>query len=244
MPPRQRRGPQMAEERPLRRLGRRSAHDAIVSLLSATVPAMADDVVLRGIGGAPGSRLAELLGEGLAFPSRSPGAVGRLGRVVVDVSGPGELLLAAGDGLPEGPARPEAVAARLRRRGIVLRWGAAVQVDDVRDLLEHCRRRGRSSVEILRADPSLITELQVGAWFDGPWRMRCVRRALQGPAATRLTLRSRRTLAAVADAAFWAGVRERATRTEWQRLTASSYTALLYHRFAGELKPGQERLDV
>src|SRR4051812_8902841 len=97
---------------------------------------------------------------------------------------------------------------------------------------------------MLRADPSLVTEMQVGAWFDAPWRARCVRRALSRQAPGRLALRSPRTLATVADAVFWAGVRERATPAEWQRLTISSYVALLYHRFAGELKPGQERIDV
>jgi peptidoglycan/xylan/chitin deacetylase (PgdA/CDA1 family) len=39
-------------------------------------------------------------------------------------------------------------------------------------------------------------------------------------------------------------VRDAATPREWERLTKSSYVALLYHRIAGEGKPGQERLDV
>jgi len=45
------------------------------------------------------------------------------------------------------------------------------------------------------------------------------------------------------DLSFWAGVRARSSREEWRRLT-SSYSVLVYHRFAGELKPGQERIDI
>ena len=56
--------------------------------------------------------------------------------------------------------------------------------------------------------------------------------------------RSPRQVRAAADLSFWKGVRERASATEWRRWTTSSYAALLYHRFAGEHKPGQERIDV
>jgi peptidoglycan/xylan/chitin deacetylase (PgdA/CDA1 family) len=45
------------------------------------------------------------------------------------------------------------------------------------------------------------------------------------------------------DLAYWQGVRCEATAAEWRRLTAS-YSVLVYHRFAGELKPGQERIDI
>jgi len=33
-------------------------------------------------------------------------------------------------------------------------------------------------------------------------------------------------------------------RSEQRRLSGRSYVALVYHRFAGELKPGQERIDI
>lgn len=33
-------------------------------------------------------------------------------------------------------------------------------------------------------------------------------------------------------------------RSEWRRLSGRSYVVLVYHRFAGELKPGQERIDI
>lgn len=45
------------------------------------------------------------------------------------------------------------------------------------------------------------------------------------------------------DLAHWKQVRAEAAPREWRRLT-SSYSVLVYHRFAGELKPGQERIDI
>jgi peptidoglycan/xylan/chitin deacetylase (PgdA/CDA1 family) len=88
--------------------------------------------------------------------------------------------------------------------------------------------------------------MQIGAWFDAGWRLRVLRRAAPAGlgATAALALRSSRSLAALADLAFWVGVREGATGAEWRRLTRSSYVVLLYHRFAGELKPGQERIDI
>jgi peptidoglycan/xylan/chitin deacetylase (PgdA/CDA1 family) len=101
-------------------------------------------------------------------------------------------------------------------------------------------------VEVARTDPTLVCELQLGAWFDAPWRTRALRRAAAaaGGLPEWLALRGRRWVAAAADLAFWAGVRERCSEHEWQRFTSSSYVMLVYHRFAGELKPGQERIDI
>ena len=47
-----------------------------------------------------------------------------------------------------------------------------------------------------------------------------------------------------ADLEFWRGVRADASPAEWQRLASGSYVALVYHRLAGERKPGQERVDL
>jgi peptidoglycan/xylan/chitin deacetylase (PgdA/CDA1 family) len=118
---------------------------------------------------------------------------------------------------------------------------------DVRELLADSRERGRSAVDAVRADPALVTGAEVGSWFDAGWRTRALRRLLRGPGAAAIlpaALRSPRWLALAADLAFWAGVRERADERLWRRLTRDSYTALVYHRFAGELKPGQERIDI
>jgi peptidoglycan/xylan/chitin deacetylase (PgdA/CDA1 family) len=96
-------------------------------------------------------------------------------------------------------------------------------------------------MEVVRADPSLLTELQLGAFFNVYWPSRLLRRALAAAPATLLTSLP---LTVAADAAFWAGVRSAATDEEWARLTGSSYVVLTYHRLAGERVPGQERLDV
>jgi peptidoglycan/xylan/chitin deacetylase (PgdA/CDA1 family) len=55
---------------------------------------------------------------------------------------------------------------------------------------------------------------------------------------------ARAELRLAADVAFWRGVRSHATHREWERWTRASYTALVYHRLAGEKKPGQERIDL
>jgi peptidoglycan/xylan/chitin deacetylase (PgdA/CDA1 family) len=159
--------------------------------------------------------------------------------VVARVSGDPEVLREAAAGLPEGAATPEAVAARLRRAGNELAWGEPEPPDDVQVLLRLCRLRGRSSVEIARADPMLLPDLQLGSFFAGPATRRLLRRLLlAAPGAARAPLQ------VAADAAFWHGVRDAATPREWKRLTRSSYVVLLYHRIAGDGTPGQERLDV
>jgi peptidoglycan/xylan/chitin deacetylase (PgdA/CDA1 family) len=85
-------------------------------------------------------------------------------------------------------------------------------------------------------------------WFDSTWRLRALRRCARLPgmtAAIRLgARRSPRWRAVAEDVVAWDALRERSGREEWRRLTSSSYVALVYHRFAGELKPGQERIDV
>jgi peptidoglycan/xylan/chitin deacetylase (PgdA/CDA1 family) len=81
-------------------------------------------------------------------------------------------------------------------------------------------------------------------WCEAPWRTRLARRLpLLGRLARLLAPRSRRWRQLAEDLAFWQGVREGASEEEWRRLT-SSYAVLVYHRFAGELKPGQERIDL
>ncbi|HET9196889.1 MAG TPA: polysaccharide deacetylase family protein [Solirubrobacterales bacterium] len=81
-------------------------------------------------------------------------------------------------------------------------------------------------------------------WCEAPWRTRLLRR-LRVPAGLVAPLGrlSPRWRALHDDLAHWAEVRAQASDEEWRRLT-SSYPVLVYHRFAGELKPGQERIDI
>lgn len=81
-------------------------------------------------------------------------------------------------------------------------------------------------------------------WCEAPWRTRLLRR-LRVPAGVLAPLagHSRRWADLAEDLSYWAGVRARSSPAEWRRRT-SSYSVLVYHRFAGELKPGQERIDI
>jgi peptidoglycan/xylan/chitin deacetylase (PgdA/CDA1 family) len=83
-----------------------------------------------------------------------------------------------------------------------------------------------------------------GGWCDAPWRTRLLRR-LRVPAAAVAPLArlSPRWAELRDDLAHWARVRAESSPEQWRRLT-SSYAVLVYHRFAGELKPGQERIDI
>jgi len=152
--------------------------------------------------------------------------------IPVRVSGDADVLEAARARLPDGAAAPEAIAARARRAGADVTWGAPDPAPSRDALLELCRARGASSVEIVRADPGLLSRLQLGTFFDASIRRRSARRAA-------LALRIVRE----PDVAFWDGVRSAATPAEWRRLTRSSYVVLYYHRVA-EPKAGQERLAV
>jgi peptidoglycan/xylan/chitin deacetylase (PgdA/CDA1 family) len=161
--------------------------------------------------------------------------------IAVRISGADAPLDNAERGLPAGAARPEAVAARLYRDDGDLAWGVEERVRDARTLVRLCWERGASSVEIVRADPTLLPRLQIGTFFATSWRRRVLRRMLiRAPAFVVRPLPA----PLAADVAFWAGVRSEATRQEWERLTRTSYVVVFYHRVARERKPGQERLNV
>jgi len=197
-------------------------------------------VFLHSMKAAPGTRLARSL-ERAADAERLLPLVGPFGEPIARLSGPAALVEEEGKDLPEGAAKAEAVAVRLRRRGVELSWGDPDVLPGASSYLEASRARGVSSVDIVRADPSLLTELQLGSFFNVYWPTRVVRRALcSTPDAILQSLR----WATAVDAAFWAGARSAATADEWSRLTGSSYAVLTYHRLAGDRVPGQERLDV
>jgi peptidoglycan/xylan/chitin deacetylase (PgdA/CDA1 family) len=204
--------------------------------------------VARVLGQPSGSRLSGSSVDGLRPLGSHLPLVGPFEGVVVAVSSTPELIVAAERGLPEGAGRAEAVAVRLRRAGVAVQLGGADPASGPADLERRCREHGRSSVAMVRADPSLLSEMQVGSWFRARWHARLARRLVcRMPVAARAlhrAARGTRSARLLADAAFWAGVRAEASSPEWHRFTRSSYVVLCYHRVAGDDKPGQERLDV
>lgn len=82
------------------------------------------------------------------------------------------------------------------------------------------------------------------AWTEAPWRTRLLRRLRLPPALLApLAQRSARWAELAADLRHWQRRRAESTAEQWRRAT-SSYSVLVYHRFTGELKPGQERIDI
>ena len=208
-----------------------------------TLPRTQDEgVTVHGMAGCEPGMLADWLSR---TDQRLPGpraAVGASAQVIVDISGPATVLGAARRGLPDGAATAEAIAVRLRRAGRVVAVGEPVRRVAWREWTAACFARGRDSVAVARADPTLCTELQVGSWWEVDWKWRMARRAaLVNPPLASPVLRRHAGLAG--DVAFWRGVRSAATHREWRRFTASSYVVLCYHRLAGEMRPGQERMD-
>ena len=147
--------------------------------------------------------------------------------------------------LPEGAAWPEAVASLLRRQDTVVSWADPVVLDSLSRLEQFSYERGRNSVDVLRADESLLPALQIGGWFNAKSTIRLARRLfLRTPWLARLARALHPCPATVrfsAEVWFWAGVSSRASAAEWERLTRSSYSVLCYHRIAGRI--GEEGLD-
>jgi peptidoglycan/xylan/chitin deacetylase (PgdA/CDA1 family) len=142
-----------------------------------------------------------------------------------------------------GPAYLEALAARLAERG------AHIEVEEPEYLspallLERFHEWGRESISVVRSDASLLSRMEIGRWAETSAARRALDRASRALSVRgRLRAARDRWWARVASAEFWRGARSAATEDEWRWLT-SSYTVLLYHRLAGELTPGQERVDV
>ena len=115
------------------------------------------------------------------------------------------------------------------------------------DQLRAAGATARMSLEALREHPASVTSSPLGRWFEASWRTRALRRLLIAVpgGAERLAGRcGTRASSLAVDAVFWRATRHAATSAEWRRLTPSSYVVLYYHRLAGELRPGQERLDL
>jgi peptidoglycan/xylan/chitin deacetylase (PgdA/CDA1 family) len=206
---------------------------------------MTDRVLLHSVGGAPGSPLARWLDRASAPYGELRPLIGPFPRPIVRITGPEALLDEAAESLPEGAARPEAIAVRLRRAGVELSWGKPDSLPDAASFVRLCRVRGASSVELVRTDPSLLTEMQVGSFFHAYWRRRVLRHAVLRLRITRaFTLFPTLLFNLASDLAFWEGVRSSATSQEWERLARSSYVVFYYHRIGRGGWPGQEHLDL
>src|SRR5215217_4406368 len=121
---------------------------------------MSDRILLHPVGGVPGSSLARWVERTSPPYGELRPLVGPFSRPIVGITGSGTLLDEAAEALPEGVARPEAIAVRLRRAGVELSWGEPDVLPDTASFVQLCRARGASSVEFVRADPSLLTEMQ------------------------------------------------------------------------------------
>jgi peptidoglycan/xylan/chitin deacetylase (PgdA/CDA1 family) len=165
--------------------------------------------------------------------------------MVVGVDGAPDVVAEAARGLPDGPAQAEAIALRLARARVTL--VERERGTGVRELLALAAERGRSSVDMLRAEPEIAREMEIGGWFDARPRRRLLRRFFAHVPLRVAGVAARlggRAGPLVVQGAFWGGVRRAATDLEWRRLTRSSYVALCYHRLGGEMKPGHEALDI
>jgi peptidoglycan/xylan/chitin deacetylase (PgdA/CDA1 family) len=205
---------------------------------------MTDRVLLHTVAGAPGSRLARWLERSSAPYGELRPLVGPFAQPIVRITGPGALLEEAAESLPEGAAGPEAIAVRLRRAGVELSWGEPDVLPDAAFFVRLSCARGASSVELVRVDPSLLTEMQIGSFFHAYWRRRLIRHAAIRLGITRALSRFPAAFFGLAsDFAFWAGVHSSATSQEWQRFARSSYVVFYFHRIGRGRAPGQG-LDV
>jgi peptidoglycan/xylan/chitin deacetylase (PgdA/CDA1 family) len=200
---------------------------------------------IHSIVGPPDTALARWLAQtSKPYGDLSP-LVGPFPRPIVRVSGPDELLERTARGLPNGAARAEAIAVRLRRAGVEIASGEPDELPDTASFVRLCHARGASSVELVRVDPSLLTELQLGSFFHAFWRRRVIRRALCRSGLLGVLVRSPGALLTLAaDAAFWLGVRSVATSREWERLTRSSYVVFYYHGVQERPDPEQAHLFI
>jgi peptidoglycan/xylan/chitin deacetylase (PgdA/CDA1 family) len=204
------------------------------------MPVPAPSVTAHHVVGPVSTRVGSWLGSGDHLIGGLRSVVGAFPAIITDVTGPPDQLEFARAGIPAGPAAAEAVAVRLRRAGAEVTCEPdGHMVSTTRELTDLCGERGRHAVQVVRVDPSLLPELQIGSWFAGGWRTRLLRRLalITHLAPARMPARL------AADVAFWSGVRGAATADQWRRLTAS-YVVLCYHRLAGTGIPGQERWDV
>ena len=64
----------------------------------------------------------------------------------------------------------EAAGAKLQGSETPVHWGDAFVPESLGALERLCYERGRSSIDVLRAEPQLLSSLQIGTWFSAAWR--------------------------------------------------------------------------
>jgi peptidoglycan/xylan/chitin deacetylase (PgdA/CDA1 family) len=216
----------------------------LTSGVDAGGPGSPRRATLHPVAGPEGTALGRWLESVRSFGELRP-LVGPFPRLVGRVSASEELLADAARSLPDGVARPEAVAVRLRRAGVELSWGTADVLPDAAAYLSLCHARGASSVALVRADPTLLTEMQLGAFFHSYWIRRIVRLAACRVLGLRQIGRARAGLLGIAsDVAFWLGVRAAASEDEWRRFARSSYVVFYYHGIGDGWTREQEHLHI
>lgn len=199
-------------------------------------------LVAHMLAGPPGTALGQAVGHPQLLGCYRA-LVGAPGRPVVAVSGDQVILGELSAGLPDSPARPEAMVARALRRGVDVTWENAA-MSDIAEVLALQRARGTAIVGVLRENPDLLPLSTAGSWFFASWRMRLIRRALLPLAPRAFAWLGVSGARLAIDVAFWQGVKAVATSDEWARYTLDSYVTLCYHRLAGEYRSGEERIDV
>src|SRR4029453_19052288 len=172
---------------------------------------MSERAILHTVAGRPGSALARWLDRSTAPYGELRPLVGPFSRPIVRISCSDALLDQAAESLPEGIARTEAIAVRLRRAGVDLSWGEPDVLPDTASFVRLCHARGASSVETVQPDPSLRPGMTVGALFHAYWPRRALRHATIPLGVVRSMTRFRGALDFAADLVFWAGVCARAT---------------------------------
>lgn len=202
-------------------------------------------VVVHSVTGPPGTPLARWLERNVPPYGKLRPLIGPFPRLVVRIADPDGVVADAARALPDGAAKPEALAVLLRRAGTELSWGEPEVLPDAATFVRLCQARGISSVELVRSDPSLLTEMQLGAFFHAYWRERVLRHAAaRVPFALRRARGAAGLIGFAGDAAFWSGVRSAATKREWHRFTRSSYLVFYYHRIGDAVPAAHEHLNL
>lgn len=131
-------------------------------------------------------------------------------------------------------------------RGAAIAWDVPTVPMEPTGLCRLAQQSGLDAVATMRQVPGHLRLLELGSWTRADAAQRLRRRLLLSVPMRwneALVGRGPEGLDRLVDGAYWRGVRRAASRQEWSMLTRS-YVVLAYHRVAGEMQAGQERLDL